>query len=321
MRILFLGTAEFACPSLEALLSSPHELLGVITQPDRPKGRGQKLFPSAVKSLALKAHLSVYQPEKIREPSFLKLLEPLRPDLMVVVAYGQILSASVLSIPRRGCVNVHASLLPKYRGAAPIVRAILAGETRTGVTTMLLDPGMDTGPILLTQETEIGEEDTAGTLHQRLSRMGADLLLRTLEALERNAIDPLPQDHSLATLAPKVEKEEARIDWSSPARRIFNLIRAFDPWPGAHTTWGGKILKLFHPHDVEEDVKEAPGTLAQASAEGLFIATSRGYLLVREVQLQSRPRMDVAEFLKGYPLKAGTQLGADWGFHGKTTGL
>jgi methionyl-tRNA formyltransferase len=309
LRILFLGTAEFACPSLEALLSSPHELLGVVTQPDRPKGRGQKLFPSPVKSLVLKANLPVYQPEKIREPSFLKLLEPLRPDLMVVVAYGQILSAPVLSIPQRGCVNVHASLLPKYRGAAPIVRAILAGETRTGVTTMLLDPGMDTGPILLAEETEISEEDTAGTLDQRLSRMGAGILLRTLEALEKNAIHPHPQDHSQATQAPKVEKKEARIDWSSPARQIFNVIRALDPWPGAYTTLSGRTLKLFHPHFLEEEVKEAPGTLAQTSAEGLFVATSRGYLLIQEVQLESRRRMGVAEFLKGYPLQAGARLG------------
>ena len=192
MKILFLGTAEFACPSLEALLASPYELLGVITQPDRPRGRGQKLVPSPVKSLALKANLPIYQPEKVREPSFLKVLESLRPDLMVVVAYGQILSAPVLSIPSNGCVNVHGSLLPKYRGAAPIVRAILGGESRTGVTTMFMDPGMDTGPILLTEETEIGEEDTAGTLHDRLSQMGARLLLRTLEGLEARTPNPSP---------------------------------------------------------------------------------------------------------------------------------
>jgi methionyl-tRNA formyltransferase len=168
---------------------------------------------------------------------------------------------------------------------------------------------MDTGPILLTEETEISEEDTAGTLDQRLSRMGADLLLRTLEALEKNAIHPHPQDHSQATQAPKVEKKEARIDWSSPARQIFNLVRAFDPWPGAYTTWSGRTLKLFHPHFLEEEAEEVPGTLAQASAEGFFIATSLGYLLVREVQMESRPRMDVAEFLKGYPLQAGARLG------------
>jgi methionyl-tRNA formyltransferase len=247
LKLLFLGTAEFACPSLKVLIDSSHQILGVITQPDRPKGRGQKRVPSPVKSLALKAGLPIHQPEKVRDPSFLEVLESLRPDLLVVVAYGQILSARVLSIPPRGCVNVHASLLPKYRGAAPIVRAILAGESRTGVTTMFLDPGMDTGPILLAQEAEIGEEDTAGTLHDRLSHMGAGLLLRTLEGLETNRLAALPQDHSQATLAPKIEKEEARIDWSTPARRIFNLIRGFDPWPGAYTSWSGRMLKLFRP--------------------------------------------------------------------------
>jgi methionyl-tRNA formyltransferase len=309
LKILFLGTAEFACPSLEALLASPYELLGVITQPDRPRGRGQKLVPSPVKSLALKANLPIYQPEKVREPSFLKVLEPLRPDLMVVVAYGQILSAAVLSIPPSGCVNVHGSLLPKYRGAAPIVRAILGGESRTGVTTMFMDPGMDTGPILLTEETEIGEEDTAGTLHDRLSQMGARLLLRTLEGLEAGTLTPRPQDHSQATYAPKIEKEEARIDWKDPARKLFNLIRGFDPWPGAFTSWAGRVLKLFRPGFGENETRESPGTIVQASKEGLRIATSHGRLLIREVQMENRPRMGVAEFLKGYPLRVGVRLG------------
>jgi len=309
LRILFLGTAEFACPSLEALLASPHELLGVITQPDRPRGRGQKLVPSPVKSLALKTNLPIYQPEKLRDPSFLKVLEPLRPDLMVVVAYGQILSAAVLSIPPKGCVNVHGSLLPKYRGAAPIVRAILGGESWTGVATMFMDPGMDTGPILLTEETEIGEEDTAGTLHDRLSQIGARLLLRTLENLERGTLTPRPQDHSQATYAPKIEKEEARINWNAPARQIFNLIRGFDPWPGASTSWAGRVLKLFRPRFEENESRESPGTIVQASKDGLGIATSHGCLLIREVQMENRPRMRVAEFLKGYPLQIGVRLG------------
>ena len=309
MRILFLGTAEFACPSLEALLASPHELLGVITQPDRPRGRGQKRFPSPVKSLALRANIPVYQPEKIRDPSFLKVLESIHPDLLVVVAYGQVLSAPVLSLPPKGCINVHGSLLPKYRGAAPILRAILNGEGRTGITTMFMDPGLDTGPILLTEETEIGEEDTGGTLHERLSPMAARLLLRTLENLDRGTLIPRPQDHSQATYAPKIEKEEARISWNAPLRQVFNLIRAFDPWPGAFTAWAGRILKLFRPHLGEIETKEAPGTIIQASKEGLRISASHGYLLIREVQMENRPRMEVAEFLKGYPLRSGVRLG------------
>jgi len=309
LKVLFLGTAEFACPTLEALLASPHEVIGVVTQPDRPKGRGQKRIPTPVKSLAQKAGLPVHQPEKIRDPAFLKILESIKPELMIVVAYGQILSAPVLAVPPRGCVNVHGSLLPKYRGAAPIARAILGGETRTGITTMFMDPGMDTGSILLTEETEIGEEDTAGTLHDRLSRMGARLLLRTLEGLESNTLTPKPQDHSRATLAPKVEKEEARIVWSAPARQTFNQIRAFDPWPGAFTLWAGRILKLFRPLLIEGGAQERPGTILQASDEGLLVAASQGVLLVREAQLESRPRMRVSDFLRGNPLAAGKRLG------------
>jgi methionyl-tRNA formyltransferase len=310
LKVLFLGTSEFSCPSLESLLESSQKVIGVVTQPDRPKGRGQKLAPSPVKSLAISKDLPVLQPERVRDPSSLEALKSLHPDLMVVVAYGQILSPAVLAIPPRGCVNVHASLLPKYRGAAPIARAILGGETKTGVTTILMDPGMDTGPVLLTAKTNIEESDTMGTLHDRLARMGAHLLVQTLEGLEKRTLTPLPQDPSQATYAPKIQKEEGRINWQTPARHLFNLLRAFDPWPGAFTIWAGRILKLFQPSPLEEEAKEAPGTVVQASAAGLRIATSHGYLLVRELQLESRPRMTVNEFLRGYPLKPGGQLGA-----------
>ena len=309
MKLLFLGTAEFACPSLEALLASPHELMGVITQPDRPRGRGQKWIPSPVKSIALKANLPLYQPEKVRDPGFLETLKSIQPELMVVVAYGQILSAAVLAIPPRGCVNVHGSLLPKYRGAAPIARAIQGGESQTGITTMLMDPGMDTGPILLTESTEITGEDTAGSLHDRLSQIGAGLLLRTLEGLETNILSPRPQDHSQATYAPKIEKEEAGIRWESSARQVFNLIRAFDPWPGAFTLWSGQVLKVFRPSLVGGEVKESPGTILRASGEGLRIAASGGHLLIREVQLENRSRMRVGEFLRGHPFPSGARLG------------
>jgi len=310
LKVLFLGTSEFSCPSLESLLESAHEVIGVVTQPDRPKGRGQKFAPSPVKSLAVAKNLPVFQPERVRDHSSLEVLKSLHPDLMVVVAYGQILSPAVLAIPPRGCVNVHASLLPKFRGAAPIARAILGGETRTGVTTMLMDPGMDTGPILLTAETSVEESDTQGTLHDRLARMGARLLGQTLEGWEKGTLPPIPQDPSLATYAPKIQKEEGRINWQTPARQLFNLVRAFDPWPGAFTVWAGRILKLFQPRPLEEEAKEAPGTVAQTSATGLRIATSDGYLLIRELQLANRPRMGVSEFLRGYPLKPGMQLGA-----------
>lgn len=309
MRIIFLGTSEFACPSLEVLLTSPNEILIAVTQPDRPQGRGQKLSPSPVKSLALTKDVPLFQPERVRDPSAIEFLKSLHPEIMVVVAYGQILSSAVLAIPSRGCVNVHASLLPKYRGAAPIVRAILAGETKTGVTTMLLDERMDTGPTLLTVETDIDAEDTAGNLQDRLAKMGASLLLRTLAGLENGTITPHSQDHLQATYAPKITKEEGEIHWERPARELFNLLRALDPWPGAFSFWAGRRVKLFRPALVEGEAKEAPGTVVQASANGLFIATSQGHLLVREVQLENRPRMGVTEFLRGYPLQAGVLLG------------
>ena len=310
MKVLFLGTSEFSCPSLESLLESAHEVIGVVTQPDRPKGRGQKLSPSPVKSLALAKTLPVFQPERVRDHSSLGVLKSLHPDLMVVVAYGQILSPAVLAVPPRGCVNVHASLLPKFRGAAPIARAILGGETRTGVTTMLMDAGMDTGPILLTAETSVEESDTQGTLHDRLARMGARLLGQTLEGLEKGTLTALPQDPSLATYAPKIQREEGRINWQTPARQLCNLLRAFDPWPGAFTVWAARILKLFQPRLLETEAREAPGTVVETSAAGLRIATSHGDLLIRELQLANRPRMGVSEFLRGYPLKPGMQLGA-----------
>ena len=312
MKVLFLGTAEFACLSLEAILTSRHKVAAVVTQPDRPKGRGRRLASSPVKFLAAKKNIPVFQPEKLRDPAALEILRSFHPDLIVVVAYGQILSSSVLSIPPRGCVNVHASLLPQYRGAAPIPWAILKGEQRTGVATMLMDSGLDTGPILLTEETPIAPEDTAGVLHDRLAIMGATLLLKTLDGLERETIAPRAQDHSRATYAPKIAKEDGRIDWNMPARELFNRLRAFDPWPGAFTRWGGRNLKIFRPgpvEEVEEEIRGKPGTVAQVSEKDLTIATARGCLRVREVQLENRPRMGVAEFLRGYPLKVGELLG------------
>ena len=310
MNILFLGTSDFACPSLEALINSSHLVMEVVTQPDRPKGRGQKLTPPPVKTLALARHLPVFQPEKLREPSAVDHLQSLNPDLIVVVAYGQILSTAVLSIPRRGCVNVHGSILPKYRGAAPIARAIMMGEKTTGVTTMVMDVGMDTGPILATAEAEILADDNLQSLHDRLGQLGARLLLKTIERLERGVIAPQPQDHARATYAPKISKEEGRIIWQSSAQALSNLIRAFDPWPGAYTTWKGKTVKLFRPSIIPETSPEPPGTVAEAAHQGIKIATADGYLLIHELQMENRPRMPVDQFLRGHPLKAGHLLGA-----------
>jgi methionyl-tRNA formyltransferase len=309
LKIFFLGSAEFACPSLACLALSSHPVLGVLTQPDRPKGRRQRLTPTPVKRLAVGKGLPLVQPEKVGAPSTLEFIRSLHPDVLVVVAYGQILPPAVLAIPPRGCVNVHASLLPKYRGAAPIARAILQGEKRTGVTTMFLDAGMDTGPILLVEETEITSVDTAGTLEDRLSRIGASLLLRTLDELDKGTLTLREQDPAQASYAPKIERDEARIDWRQPARQLSLLLRAFDPSPGAFTFWGGRTLKLFCPSWEDREAAESPGTVREASSSHLRVATAQGDLLVQELQMESRPRMRVREFLQGHSLRAGEILG------------
>jgi len=309
LRVLFIGTSDFACPSLKALVDASYRVVEVVTQPDRPRGRGQKLAPPPVKSLAVSRKLPVFQPEKLRDPSAVARLRSLCPDLIVVAAYGQILSPSVLAIPPQGCINIHGSLLPKYRGAAPIARAILKGEKKTGVTTMRMDEGMDTGPILLMEETEISPEDNLESLHDRLALIGAGLLLKTLRGLETGTVKPIAQDHSRATYAPKVSREEARIDWRSSARDIANLIRAFDPWPGAYSTWMGKTVKLFRPLVIEGPAQEPPGTLIKADPQGLSVAAADGYLVVREVQMESRPRLPVEQFLRGTALETGRLLG------------
>jgi methionyl-tRNA formyltransferase len=309
LRVLFIGTADFACPSLTALLDASYPVVEAVTQPDRPKGRGRKLTPPPVKTLALARGLPVFQPERLRDPSAVLHLHSLRPDLIVVAAYGQILSPAVLALPPYGCINVHGSLLPKYRGAAPIARAILTGERKTGVTTMLMDEGMDTGPILLAAETEIAPEDNLESLHDRLAGMGAELLLQTLQKLARGELAPRAQEHALATYAPKISKSEAKIDWRAPARDLCNQIRAFDPAPGAYSTWRGKTIKLFRPELLETPPAEPPGTLVAADSRGLVFAASGGYLIVREVQAENRPRLPAAEFLRGTPLRAGLHPG------------
>ncbi len=257
----------------------------------------------------MEKNLPLFQPDKVRDPSVAEQIRSLQPDVLVIVAYGQILPPPVLAIPHRGCVNVHASLLPKYRGAAPIARAILQGEERTGVSTMFMDAGMDTGPILLVEETEISSTDTTGSLQERLSHMGASLLLKTLDELAKGTLTPREQDPAQATYAPKIEKAEARIDWTRSARQLSYLLRAFDPAPGAFTLWNGRVLKLFRPSWLDREATENPGTVLEASIGHLRIATLQGDLFVQELQMESRPRMGVREFLQGHPLRAGEVLG------------
>ncbi|MCD6320341.1 MAG: methionyl-tRNA formyltransferase [Candidatus Desulfofervidaceae bacterium] len=312
-RILFFGSPEFAIPSLRALMESPDredKVIGVVAQPDRPKGRGRKLTPPPVKVLAQQYNLPVYQPETVKDPAFLKEVEKIAPDLLVVAAFGQILPKALLEIPPLGGINVHPSLLPKYRGAAPINWTLIRGETVTGVTIMRLSPRMDSGDILFQRAMFIEPEDTFGSLHDKLAIFGAEMLLETLHRMKRGMLAPIPQDDNLATYAPKLKKEDALIDWGKSAQEIANLIRGLDPWPGAYTYLNGKILKLFRPQVISLTPQDiSPGTVLDVNPEGIQIATKQGILVVKEVQLEGRKRLTVREFIKGQSNLIGKRLG------------
>ena len=313
LRVVFMGTAELACASLKALNDSmDFAVLGVVTQPDRPKGRDLKLQPSAVKTVALQAGLPVWQPERARHPDFLAELAALRPDVIAVAAYGQILPQAMLDLPRFGCVNLHTSLLPKYRGAAPIQWAILDGEAETGVTIMKMAAGLDTGDILARRSIPIKPEDNAATLHDRLAQVGAELLLPTILAYAAGKITPQPQLGTAATYARKITKEDGRLDWSQSARALWNRVRAFTPWPGAFTylseTRGRRLLKVGGV-SLEENRHGAPGEILQADKTGVVVGCGQGALRLQELQLEGRRKMSAAEWLAGHPLTLGAKLG------------
>ena len=299
-----MGTPEFAVPSLRALIEVGENVVAIVTQPDKPRGRGKKLTPPPVREAALKHNIPVFQPEKIKDEPFITAISNFSPDVIAVVAYGKILPKAILDIPPKGCINVHASILPKYRGAAPINWAIINGEKETGITTMLLDEGMDTGDMLLTEKVEIRDDDTASSLHDRLKYIGADLLIKTIKGIKSETIRPIPQDDSQATYAPMLKKEDGRIDWTMKAEEIKNLIRGFFPWPGAYTRWDGKQIKIFKA-EVEAGVKEEPGTVINISTEGIFVATGKGILLIKELQPENKNRMTASEFIKGYRIVKG----------------
>ena len=308
IRTVFMGTPDFALHTLQGLLDFGVDLCAVYTQPDRPKGRGKKLAPPPVKELAMQHDIPVYQPLKLRDPEVVEELRALAPDLIVVVAYGQILPKSVLDIPKYGCINVHASLLPRYRGAAPINKAVVDGEPVTGVTTMLMDVGLDTGDMLVKRATEIGAEETAGELHDRLALLGREAMEETLRRLCAGTLRPEPQEEDLSCYAPQMKKEDGRIDWRQSAQAIHNLVRGLTPWPGAFTTLEGELLKLGRTLP-ENSRAGAPGTVVAADGEGVRIACGDGVLLVRELQLPGKKRLAVADFLRGRALPAGTVLG------------
>ncbi len=310
MRLVFLGTPAFAVPSLEALAAAGHETAAVYTQPDRPKGRGGQVAASPVKEAALRLGLDVRQPHRIRSPEVVAELAALQAEIMVVVGYGQIIPQAILDLPRHGIVNVHASLLPKYRGAAPIQWAIANGERITGVTTMRIDAGLDTGAMLLKRETPIGPEETAVELSARLAPLGAALLIETLAAIENGTIAPVPQDPAQATLAPILTKEDGRIDWNWPAEKIANRLRGFQPWPGAFTTFRGQLFYLTRAFPAAIAADLAPGRLFPQDKRLFAACGGRTALELAEVQLEGRKRMPAAAFANGYRLADNETLGA-----------
>jgi methionyl-tRNA formyltransferase len=307
-RILFMGTPAFALPALEMLHKSSYPVIAVVTQPDRPAGRGQKEIAPPVKLLAAKLSLPVLQPENIKDQSFLEIFHQLQPEMLVVAAYGQILPKSILDFPPLGCLNIHPSLLPAYRGAAPINWAIIRGEKKTGITIMLMDEGMDSGDILLQQETLIDVAENYGQLHDRLAIQGADLLIAAIDQVSAGTALRKPQDTSKVTFAPRLKKETGRISWNSDYHDIFNLIRGLSPEPAAFTSLSGQTLKIFAADTEKAHVKDTPGTIGARTARGLAVAAADGYVFLKEIQMAGKKRMSVDDFLRGYRLNSKTIL-------------
>lgn len=306
MRIIFMGTPDFSVPTLEALVASEHEVAAVVTQPDKPKGRGKEIHMSPVKECALKHNIPVYQPVRARDEAFVEEMHTLKPDAMVVIAFGQILPKSLLDLPKYGCVNIHASLLPKYRGAAPIQWAVINGDEETGITTMMMDVEMDTGDMLEKTVVKLNPDETGGSLFDRLSLLGGDLILSTLSKLEKGEITPQPQDHAQATYVKKISKSMGDIDWTMDAVSIERLVRGLNPWPSAFTRWNGKMLKIWEAKVLPDLETKAPcGSVISASDEGLKIQTGNGVLCVTSLQLEGKKRMDTAAFLRGYQVESG----------------
>jgi methionyl-tRNA formyltransferase len=312
MRIVFCGTPAFAVPSLRRLLSEPaFTVEAVVTQPDRPKGRGQTVTASPVKETALAAGVHIYQPETIKSESAFDFFKRLAPDAVVIIAYGQIIPQRLIEIPRLGWINLHASLLPKYRGAAPIAWAIANGETVTGLTTMQIDAGMDTGPILLQQQMPIGPDETAPELAARMAEAGAPLMTETLRKLDRGEMEPRPQDSPQASYAPRLEKEHGRIDWSLTAGQIYNRIRGLAPWPGAYTAFRGQLCHVWgRPTELAKTPDQSPGQIAIVGSEVLAVCGQGSSLRLETVQMEGRKRIAAREFANGAHLAPGECFGA-----------
>lgn len=308
LSIIFMGTPEFAVPCFHALHHSPYNLELIVTQPDRPRGRGRRMNSPPVKKAATEIGYTVLQPANIRDSDFLDALKARSPDFLVVVAFGQILPAAILAVPRHGAINVHASLLPKYRGPAPIQWAIMRGESQTGVTTMLMDTGVDTGDIFLSRTTPIRSEDTSETLHDRLAVLGADLLVDTISNIEQGTLFPRAQNNSQATYAPVLKKADGRIDWTLSAQSIDTLIRAMTPWPGAFCFLNNKRFKIHKACPISKESISPPGTVVPGFPDELRIATGQGVLSVLEIQGDSGKRCPIKQFLLGNPISPGAEF-------------
>ncbi len=319
MRIVFMGTPDFSVPALKALVEAGHQVIAVVTQPDKPKGRGKEVQMTPVKIQAMEYGIPVYQPAKVREASFVEVLKGLEADAYVVIAFGQILPKAVLELPKYGCINIHASLLPKYRGAAPIQWCVIDGERETGITTMMMDVGLDTGDMLEKAVIPIEEKETGGSLHDKLSMAGGDLILSTLKKLEEGTLVRTPQTDEGTCYAKMLTKSLGDIDWNQGAVSIERLIRGLNPWPSAYTMWNGKTIKIWaadviagreaadflSESGVPAETGTAPGTVVCSDKRGLVVCTGGGLLSIRELQMEGKKRMDTPAFLRGYPIPAG----------------
>lgn len=309
MRIMFMGTPDFAVPSLEALYNKGYDICAVISQPDKPKGRGKKLVSPPVKVAAQNMNSKVYQPEKIKNPDFINMVKDINPEMIVVVAFGQILPKDILDIPSYGCINVHASLLPKLRGAAPINWSIINGDTTTGITSMYMDTGLDTGDMIIKKSIEINEEENAKELHDRLSFLGAETLIDTVELIFEGKAARIKQNHEDATYAPILTKETGKIDWSLDAHSIKNLIRGTYPWPGAYSYYDGNMFKIFVVDVLDENIRNLDwGKIHEVNKDCFIVKCGKGYLRVREIQFQNQKRMSVEAYLRGHSIDEGKVL-------------